>query len=502
MFSKIPTHYLAAALMCIWGGVLLYFNAVRLDAFAIDEGAAHALLLNWSIADKIVNSVATFGGPDFRALLFFPLGLYWPGSIIAAKVFTIIISFLGVAGMYYWSRKQQNEEVALIATGLLLIAPVTIQLADQIAVGPYLLLMFMAATWLDGKYRASPHSVSSLYFLQCILIAITVTFHPMGLAYPVALAWHWYNNPKPGEQMQKQQKQVWLGIGIAVFIILAMQTGWIELAWFRNPAESLNQAILGFDEVAGSDATIWPGYLLLILVFYTAARTAKSALTDFASGMLLAALVLGLCAADGSWAFIAILYLLYFGLPLLIRLNQKLGMNNFIGQRGLVFLLIIAATSLFMQVNKSHAQIIASGILSARDQLIQTLAQEAKQTDQAFLAASEWPARTMIICKRDVLRLPPAAATGEELLKSISGITHVMFNHQNPANSALAKNFSEVTTRTETLAVQDGGVIIKIRQPVTTPATGHPQKGDENQQETTLTPGADIPSMDTAPLQK
>lgn len=499
MLSKIPTHYLAAIVLCIWGGVLLYFNAVRFDAFAIDEGAAHALLLNWSIADKIVNSVATFGGPDFRALLFVPLGLYWPGSIIAAKVFTMIMMFIGCLGMYYWSRKHQTEEIALIATGLLLIAPVTIQLVDQIATGPYLVLMFAAAAWLDKKYRASTHSVSSLYFLQCILVAITVTFHPMGLAYPVALAWHWYKNPKPGEVQDKQKKQVWLGIGIAVFIILAMQTGWIDLAWFHNPADALDQAILGNEYIKDLDSPPWLGYLLLILVAYIAMRTFKTALTDLISSMLLISLALGLLAADTSWALIAVIYLLYFGLPILISINNKLGMNNFIGQRGLVFLLIIVTSSVFMQTNKTHAHIIASGFLSERDQLIKTLADEAQNPDQPFLAASEWPARTMIICKRDVLRLPPATENGEALLRSITGITHVMFNHQNPANSPLAKNFSEVTTQTETLAVEEGGVIIKIRKNETASTFDHQQKNKEIQQETSTTPGVDAPEIKKAP---
>lgn len=496
MLSRIPTHYLAAVVLCIWGGVLLYFNAVRFDAFAIDEGAAHALLLNWSVADKIINSVATFGGPDFRALLFFPLGLYWPGSILAAKVFTIIIMFLAITGMYYWSRKHQNEETALIATGLLLIAPVTIQLVDQIAVGPYLLSMFMAATWLDKKYRASPHSVSSLYFIQCILIAITVTLHPLGLAYPISLALHWYKDPKHSESTAKQQKQVWLGIGIAVFIILAMQTGWIDLAWFSNPAKSLDDAIFGNMPIRADDEIPWLGYVLALLTFLILLRTYKTALSDMVSSMLMFSLILGLFVADANWAMIAIIYLLYFGVPLLIGLNQKLGVNNFIGQRGLVFILIIVATSVFMQTNKAHTHVITSGILSARDQLIQTLAEEAKNTDQPFLAASEWPARTMIICKRDVLRLPPAAANGEALLKSINGITHVMFNHQNPANSPLAKDFSEITNQTETLAVQDGGVIIKIRNKQTEMPSSHPEKDKENQREATISPGADVPQLE------
>ena len=99
----------------------------------------------------------------------------------------------------------------------------------------------------------------------------------------------------------------------------------------------------------------------------------------------------------------------------------------------------------------------------------------------------------MIVCKRDVLRLPPAAQSGAVLLKSIKGLTHVMFNHRDPNNSQLAKNFAEITAMTETLAIQDGGVIIRIKSPVNeagekpAPATSTTRKGTEK-------PGPDLPS--------
>ena len=116
-----------------------------------------------------------------------------------------------------------------------------------------------------------------------------------------------------------------------------------------------------------------------------------------------------------------------------------------------------------MSANKDHVRQIRADLLSNEDQLIAALAQVANDKKQPFLAASEWPARTMIVCKRDVLHLPPAAASGVALLKSIKGLTHVMFNHRDPRFSQLAKNFSEITSQTETLSIQDGGVIIKIK---------------------------------------
>ena len=176
-------------------------------------------------------------------------------------------------------------------------------------------------------------------------------------------------------------------------------------------------------------------------------------------------------------------------------------MNNFLGQRGLLMTVIILVTMVSMQANKSHAQLISTGVLSERDQIILTLANEAQDPDKPFLAASEWPARTMIVCKRDVLRLPPAFETGEELLESIKGITHVIFNHRDPANSGLAKNFSEIAVQTETLAIQDGGVIIRIRSnTVATPAR-KPEKAVEKQSDALSSQDSDVPDIEVPPKQ-
>jgi len=459
MLSRIPEKYLALITLCLWGAIILYSGGVRFDTFALDEGAAHALLLNWSLSDQVVNPIATYGGPDFRALLFIPLGIYWPGSIIAAKVFTIIIMFMAGLGLYYWSRGQQSAENALLAGGLLLIAPVTLQNVDHITIGPYLLLMFGLGTWIDRQYRHSAHAISSLYFTQCVLVAITVTLNPMGLAYPAALAWHWYKTPKSG----KQQKQVWLGIAIAVIIVLVMQTGWIALQWLDNPAKSLDQAFWGYGIYPAMNDSYWFGYVLLAIFLGVVVFNAKAALSNLMGSMLLASSVIGLLVADMSWALVSTAVILYYGIALLIKLNQKISLHSFIGQRGLVMFIIFILATVFMLADKDHVRQIKSELLSSQDQLIATLAKVAEDKDQPFLAASQWPARTMIVCKRDVLHLPPAAASGEALLKSIKGVTHVMFDHRDPTNSQLAKNFAEVTSQTETLSIQDGGVIIKIK---------------------------------------
>jgi hypothetical protein len=99
---------------------------------------------------------------------------------------------------------------------------------------------------------------------------------------------------------------------------------------------------------------------------------------------------------------------------------------------------------------------------------------EAAQKEKAFLAASQWPARTMLIVRSDVLPLPTAKKTGEELLKSMEGrnvsITHVIFDHNDPDNTELTKNFRDITGATETLSRMSGGVILRIREAANKPS--------------------------------
>lgn len=452
--------------MLLWGAGIIGFGLVRFNALNIDEGAAMALLLNWSVSDQIINPVTTYGGPDFRALLYVPLGIYWSGSMIAAKVFSLIITFAAAAFLYSWSQKNQDKETALLATGVFLISPVTIYLADTMSVAPYLIAVFGAALYLDKKYRASTHTISSLYFLQLLLIAVSISLHPMGLAYPLALAWQWQKKPKS----DKQKKQVWTGIGITIAIVLAMQTGWIDIAWGSNPLESLHNAVMGYNLRDPMLDNLAAGIICIIPIMYLLLRDYKKMLDDMMGSMILLSLLIGLVAAGNNWAMVALVFLLYRGVPALISLNKSLNRFGFAGQRGIVFTAIFIATFLFMQADKSYARQLAMDAETPKDQLILRLAQEAQLKDKPFLAASEWPAQTMIICKRDVVVLPPAKENGQALLDSMKSkksnkqITHVIFNHRNPKNHDLARNFADLTGFTETLDIQQQGVIIKIKQ--------------------------------------
>lgn len=484
MLDRIPKYVWYILILCAWCAAIIGFHLVRFNPQGIDEGAAIALLLNWSVSDQVINPVTTFGGPDLRALLFIPLGLYWPGSIMAAKVFTMIFCFAAALLLYYWCESSEDKESAFIATGLLLISPALIHAVDSIDVAPFLLTLFGVGLYLDRKYRASPHAISSLYFIQMLVIAITITLHPMGLAYPLALAWQWWRNPKS----DMQQKQVWAGIGITSGIILAMQTGWIDIAWGANPLVSLHNAVMGYD-LRELDENQWiAGAVLAVPLIYLLLRNRQKLLQDLMGSMLLISLLIGLMAADQNWAMIALALLLYQGIPALISANKKIKLLSFVGQRGAVFTVIFVLSLIFMQSNKLYATQLANGILTAREQLIQRLAEEAADPNQPFLAASQWPAQSMIVCKRDVLPLPPAQDDGQSLLKITKGITHIMFNHRDPANRELARNIAELGGYTETVDIQSGGVIVRLRS-----------NADSNQSESGANQHADTapPATDT-----
>ena len=108
------------------------------------------------MADHVVNPIVVFGLPDLRVLLFAPLGIYWTGSIIAVKVFTSLIAFAASLLLYRWARRTMGEEVALIGTGLLLIAPLTFSQINSVGIGPFLLLLFaLGHGWTTNIVKSS-----------------------------------------------------------------------------------------------------------------------------------------------------------------------------------------------------------------------------------------------------------------------------------------------------------------------------------------------------------
>jgi len=68
----------------------------------------------------------------------------------------------------------------------------------------------------------------------------------------------------------------------------------------------------------------------------------------------------------------------------------------------------------------------------------------------------------MLALKHPVFPLPKAADNGQQLLASIKGIDYLMFDPSDPANQGLAHNIAQLSGYTQTVALQEGGVIVKV----------------------------------------
>lgn len=448
--ARIPARYWVLLLLLLWGGLVLL--ALRFDVYGLDENAAQALLLNWSIAGDVANPIVVFGVPDFRALLYIPLGIYWPGSVVAAKVFTVLLGFAAALLFYRWSARQHTAEIALIGSGLLLIAPFLLNQMDGLGAGVYLLFIFGAGVWLDDTYRAAPRPLGGKYFLQMLLVAIAVTLHPAGLAYPLALAWHWYKEPVD----TRQQRHIYTGVALAVLFVLLLHQGWKNLAWWSNPVETLGNAL------GASFYSPWLGWLAGALLVLIVLMNMRRLMGDLMGQMLLAALVLGALAADAAWAALGLTLVLYYGSADLVALNQK-WRGGFLAQRGVTLLAITLVSLLFMSANQQHYALNKAGVLSPEDRLIARLAEEAGgDTERPFHAASQWPARTMLATRRAALPLPPPAQDAEAFLRQIQGITHLIFNPRQ-IDKRLTQNLAEAGGEMETVTREPGGVILRVR---------------------------------------
>lgn len=458
--SQYAGRYWGLIVLLIWGGALLGFGVIRTTPYGLDEATARGLLLIWSISDRIINPIVTLGIPDFRALFFIPLGAYWPGSIIAAKVLTLILAFVAIMLFYRWGKESSDTETAMIASALLLISPQFINEIDAAGTGIFLLLTFGIGIWLNQAYRKSSHAFSGWLYVQMLWVAITVTLHPAGLAYPLALAWSWYKEP----QDPKRQRFLLLGVGLVTLLTVGLRRGWGVVDWWTNPLISLSQAhqaVIGID-----DPNLLVGIMLMTILVIVIWLDRQFLIKEFVGRLLLLGVALGLSAAGTAWVILVLALIFFRGTALLIKVNQKMPGDSLMAQRGVVLIVGIILTTTFMLTDKSHAYAIELGTLNPQDQLIQLLAQDLADAGEEvnFKAASQWPGRTMIAVRRDVFPLPHAAADGPTLLKNIKGITHMIFDHNDIKNRELAKNIAEMGPAAETLFLDKGGVVVAIHE--------------------------------------
>ncbi len=457
LFGRIPTRYWGLASLV--GLTVVYLALFRYDDYGIDEGAARALLLNWSIVDQIANPVSFLGAPDLRALLFIPLDFHWAGDLIAAKVLTLFL-MLGLALMlHHWAEKHLGPEVALIGTGLLMIAPVSVMQVDAIGKGPYLLLAFYLGYWFESRYRDCKHLIPSDFFMLLIAVALAVSLHPAGLALPAAIAWHGWKRPIGREKW----RNLLIGLSIVTILLPLIRWGWPELNWWANPLPFLGTVVTG-PQYGGTPDTWAFGLLISALLLVIFAFRFRKFTSDIFGLALALSVLLGWVAPDGGWVLLSLTLLLYFGASLAIDLNRKIRWRHgLLGERGMVVLLIILTSTTFMLTDRHIRYIASHELTSDTDAVIKKLAAEAADHNKPFLAASQWPGRTMLACKREVFPLPHAAKSPETLRNNIRGITHLVFDHKDSRNQALASQTAMLSDSLETLALMPGGVILKAR---------------------------------------
>lgn len=478
LLQRIPQKFWAYLALIIWG--VLCFKLLSSQPYGIDEGAARALLLVWSVAGDVVSPVVTLGLPDFRTLFFIPAGYLWPGNIVAAKIFSLLIMASAVWALHRWRQESGNTESALIASGLLLISPLTVMQIDTVSVAPYMLLVFAWGAWLDRLYRDTPRAFGGLYFFQIILCLISTTLHPAGLAYPLALLWGWHKNPVD----EKQKKYFISGIIFTLIFGLLLTMGWSHISWLSNPFRSLSGIFSGTPD-AGNDLSIGR-WLLGIGIFIIAAsiiaKKSRELRKDTLGRILLIAFVTGLFSGDANWAELSLTLSLYWGLPLLLQ-SDDTG-SGFWGQRGPALLLIFGFSIFSMLADKAHYLSVQSEYLVPRDSLLKTFAEDSgyfpdeksilgKSTDstdnkRSIKVASQWPGLTMLACRCDAFPLPKPdlAKDGNSLLAILKNIDFVIFDPKDPSNSSLSQNLAIADAeKIETVSLQPGGAIVRIKKP-------------------------------------
>ena len=476
----IPKRYWGYLALLVWGAMVLFL--LRHGPYALDEGGAKALLLDWSIADQVANSVVTLGTPDMRALLWLPLGFLWPGQVFAAKVVTVLILAVTVAGLFLWRRKQGNEEEALLMSGLLLIAPFTLQQIDSLSPGIVLLAAFMAGALLDRAYREAPRTFGGSYFAQLAVCAFSISLHPAGLAYPLSLAWAWRSQPLD----RVQQRAFYVGIALVSLLTLVLRMGWHDLGSWQNPVINA-AAMLWGPNLQGGEAELdtWvAGLLLSGLLLAVLVHQRRELWRDFMGRNLLLGVVLGAFLCDAVWGFLGLALLLYGGLPWLLKPREALLRQGFLVQRGWVWLLLLLLCTTAMRADRAWYLESRAAVLSDQDQLIKTFAEDVEQGRKLLeeqnlplpriRVASQWPARTMLACRCDALPLPPAARDPQAQLAMLRGLSHLILLPSASKNLGLAENLSLLGTEVETVSLQPGGVILKIKAPVMAPAAKAP----------------------------
>jgi len=492
----IPGGFWAILALIVWA--LAVVALIDRSPYGLDEGTTRAILLLWSISDQVVSPIVTMGIPDFRAVYLIPAGVFFSGSLLAAKLCTLLAVVAVVLGLHRWRSQQGDPETALIASGLLLLSPLTVTLIDHVAIGPFLLLTFLLGSWVDKTYRLTRVRFGGFYFAQLLLSLAATSLHPAGLAYPIVLAISWMRDQpaeplEPGMIPGRERTHVLTGIAIATLFGVLLSAGWPHQQWIGNPLAALGQQIFGLEPESGpGNAIVWIlGGLMLLVLLTVLWRMRSEILADRFLATLALATAIALLTGDSSFSLLALVLLLYVGYPLL--LHARLGKaGGLVGQRGVGLLVLVVFSTLFLSADRARLVHIRQGIeLSAQDQLIATLANaiqrshpvaeqpglvtEEQKAKSAPRVASQWPGRTMIACRCSTLPLPPVTEDQAKFIANLHGVDYVVFDPKDPVNATLSRGFALLGgAQAETIALEPGGVVLRLHHSDQAPVTPPP----------------------------
>ncbi len=462
IIDAIQPRHLGLAGLCLlaWAWLHLF----RYDAYGIEEAAALDLLLNWSIVHQIASPVALFGTPDLRALLFILLDLHWAGSLPAAKVFTMLVLFAAALMLARWGERELGSEATMIAGALFMLSPIAFMQTDHLGSGVYLLAAMACVPYLERLWLESRFELSSWLFLLALIAGFAVSLHPMGLAVPGVLLWKAW---RMHADEPVRARNLMIAVGAFSLLMLIVRFGWYGIDSAANPLVVLGDALAGPSLLHPTGG--WAlGFVLADLLAIVFAVHLWQKRSDSLSLMLIGASLLGLVHADHAWTLIAWASLLYLGIPLFIQAHERLAgtlrLPGLAGRRGLV--LIAAMLVVMLETGTARAYITVDGnrVLHGQARVLDILAREASDVDAPFVAASQWPARTLLACRRDVLPLPPLEHDANQFARDIEGLTHLVFDPNDPAMKPLARNAAALSHRLETVALLPDGVVLRVRK--------------------------------------
>jgi hypothetical protein len=418
----------------------------------------------------VPSTAITLGAPDIRFIFLLPLAFLWSGQVIAAKLLTLVVMAAAGALLYSWRARDDQGEAALLATGLLLIAPLTVDRIDTLSAAPFLLAICGTASWLNGQLSREGGTLGGWFFAQLFLCGAAVSLHPAGLAYPAALIIYWWAQPK-----ERRDRQIALmGVPLIVALAFIIRGGWGDIAFGQNPIPAAATVFSGSRPDVPLSVAAWLyGFALIATTAAVVLHERRRLLADLTGGTLTLSVLIGVVAADKTWALLMFALLLYGGFPWLLRACAPLKGRGLLLQRGWLWLLLVVICTAFMRTNRTEFELGRLNILSAEDELIRELAvgmNGLKSVDTAagvttpVLVASPWPARTSIACKCAALPLPPAAKDPQSQLAMMRGVSYVILADSMDSR-ALASNFAQLSARVEVVSKQSGGVILRLKPP-------------------------------------